>query len=74
MDKEPIINRKHSVSEFMEKLDLDIEISYCKDKLKEISMKYNSTMICQWPTIRERELYFYREQSRLQKLKIKKQP
>jgi hypothetical protein len=58
----------------MEKLDLDIEISYCKDKLKEISMKYNSTMICQWPTIRERELYFYRELSRLQKLKIKKQP
>jgi hypothetical protein len=33
-DKEPIENRRHSVFEFMEKLDLDIEISYCKDKLK----------------------------------------
>jgi hypothetical protein len=35
-DKEPIENRRHSVFEFMEKLDLDIEISYCKDKLKKI--------------------------------------
>jgi hypothetical protein len=56
----------------MEKLDLDIEISYYKDKLKEISMEYNSTMICEWPTLKERELYFYRELFRLQKLqKIK---
>jgi hypothetical protein len=46
-DKEPIENRRHSVSEFMEKLDLDIEISYCKNKLKEISMEYNNTMICE---------------------------
>jgi hypothetical protein len=46
-EKEPIENRRHSVSEFMEKLDLDVEISYCKDKLKEISMKYNNNMICE---------------------------
>jgi hypothetical protein len=46
-DKEPIENRRHNVSEFMEKLDLDVEISYCKDKLKEISMKYNNNMICE---------------------------
>jgi hypothetical protein len=72
-DKEPIENRRHNVSEFMEKPDLDIEISYCKDKLKEISMKYNSTMICEWPTVRERELYFYRELSRLQRLKKNKE-
>jgi hypothetical protein len=72
-DKEPIENRRHSVSEFMEKPDLDIEISYCKDKLKEISMKYNSTMICEWPTVRERELYFYRELFRLQRLKKNKE-
>jgi hypothetical protein len=47
IEKEPIENRRHSVSEFMEKSDLDVEISYCKDKLKEISMEYNSTMICE---------------------------
>jgi hypothetical protein len=52
---------------------LDTEISYCKDKLKEISMEYNSTMICEWPTLRERELYFYSELSRLQKLKKDKE-
>jgi hypothetical protein len=52
---------------------LDVEISYCKDKLKKISMEYNSTMICEWPTLRERELYFYRELSRLQKLKKNKE-
>jgi DNA-binding HxlR family transcriptional regulator len=52
---------------------LDIEISYCKDKLKEISMKYNSTMICEWSTLREKELYFYRELSKLQMLKKNKE-
>jgi uncharacterized membrane protein len=68
-DKEPKENRRYNVSKFMEKLDLNIEISYCKDKLKEISMEYNGTMIYEWPTFRERELYFYRELSRLQRLK-----
>jgi hypothetical protein len=52
---------------------LDIDISYCKDKLKEISMEYNSTMICEWSTLREKELYFYRELSRLQRLKKNKE-
>jgi hypothetical protein len=55
------------------KPDLDIEISYFKDKLKEISMEYNSTMICEWPTLREMELYFYRELFRLQRLKKDKE-
>jgi hypothetical protein len=59
----------------MEKPDLDIEISYYKNKLKEISIEYNCTMLSEWPTLRERELYFYRELYILQKLKkIKKQP
>jgi hypothetical protein len=71
--KEPIENRRHSVSELMEKLDLDVEISYCKDKLKKIYMEYNSTMVCEWLTLRERELYFYRELSRLHKLKKDKE-
>jgi hypothetical protein len=51
-NKEPIEKRRHSVSEFMEKPDLDIEISYCKNKLKEISMEYNNNMICKWLTLR----------------------
>jgi hypothetical protein len=71
-EKEPIENRRHTVSEFMEKSDLDVEISYCTDKLKEMSMEYNSTMICEWPTVREKELYFYRELFRLQMLKKNK--
>jgi GTPase Era involved in 16S rRNA processing len=57
----------------MENPDLDVEISYCKVKLKEISMEYNNTMICEWPTVRERELYFYRELSKLQKLRKNKE-
>jgi septum formation inhibitor MinC len=72
-DKKPIENRRQSVSKFMKKPDLDIDISYCKDKLKEISMEYNSTMICEWSTLREKELYFYRELSRLQRLKKNKE-
>jgi hypothetical protein len=72
-EKEPIDDRRHSVSEFMEKPDLDIEVNYCKNKLKEISMKYDSTMISEWPALREKELYFYREPSRLQKLKKEKE-
>jgi hypothetical protein len=58
LEKEPIDDRRHSVSEFMEKPDLDIEVNYCKNKLKEISMKYDSTMISEWPALREKELYF----------------
>jgi hypothetical protein len=73
IEKEPIENRMHSVSEFMKKSNLDVEISYCKDKLKEISMEYNNTMICEWPTVRERELYFYRELSKLQRLRKNKE-
>jgi hypothetical protein len=29
----------------MEKPDLDIEVNYCKNKLKEIYMEYDSSMI-----------------------------
>jgi hypothetical protein len=68
-EKESIENRRHSVFEFMEKP----EISYCKDELKKISMEYNNTMICEWPIVRERGLYFYRELSRLQRLRKNKE-
>jgi hypothetical protein len=30
-------------------------------------------MICEWSTLREKELYFYRELSRLQRLKKNKE-
>jgi hypothetical protein len=36
-------------------------------------MEYNNTMICEWPTVRERKLYFYRELSRLQRLRKNKE-
>jgi hypothetical protein len=58
----------------MENPDLDVEISCRKDKLKEISMEYNNTMICEYPTVREMELCFYRELSRLQRLRKNKEP
>jgi hypothetical protein len=36
-------------------------------------MEYNSIMIYEWPTVRERELYFYRELSILQRSKKNKE-
>jgi hypothetical protein len=36
-------------------------------------MEYNNTMICEWPIVRERKLYFYRELSRLQRLRKNKE-
>lgn len=71
-DKEDIDSRRHSISEFMEKADLDTEIFYCEDKLKEISLEYNKTMTSEWSALREREIYFYRELSRLKRLKREK--
>ena len=65
-------SRRHSISEFMEKLDIDTEINYYEEKLKQISMEYNNTMTSEWPLLRDKELYFYRELSRLKKLKKKK--
>ena len=68
-DRNIIDNRRHSVSEFMERLDQDSEIKYYEDKLKNIAEEYNASMKSEWPKIRDKELYFYRELARIKKLK-----
>jgi hypothetical protein len=68
-DRNIIDNRRHSVSEFMEKLDQESEIKYYENKLKEINEEYNNSMKCEWPKIRDKELYFYRELARVKKVK-----
>jgi len=61
-------NRRYSVSEFMEKPNIDEEIRFNEDKIKQIKVEYNSSILHEWPKIREKELYFIRELARLQKL------
>src|SRR6266508_2894657 len=72
-EQEVVNGRRHSVLEFMEKLDVDTEINYYEEKLKQVSMEYNNTMTSEWPLLRDKELYFYRELSRLKKLKKDKE-
>ena len=62
-------NRRHSVCEFMEKLDIDNEIKHYEQKLSKIHDEYKTSMICQWVAIREKELYFRRELYRLNNIK-----
>jgi len=62
-------NRRHSICEFMEKLDIDNEINHYKQKLNKIHDEYKTSMICKWAAIRERELYFRREICRLENIK-----
>nr|AAP53052.1 retrotransposon protein, putative, Ty3-gypsy subclass [Oryza sativa Japonica Group] len=68
-DRNIIDNRRHSVSEFMEKLDQESEIKYYENKLKEINEEYNNSMKCEWTKIRDKELYFYKELARVKKVK-----
>ena len=62
-------NRRHSICEFMEKLDIDNEIKHYEQKLSKIHNEYNTSMICQWSATREKELYFRRELYRLNNIK-----
>jgi len=62
-------NRRHSICEFMEKLDIDNEIKHYEQKLSKIHDEYKTSMICQWAAIREKELYFRRELYRLNNIK-----
>ena len=62
-------NRRHSVCEFMEKLDIDNEIKHYEQKLSKIPDEYNTSMLCEWSAIREKEIYFRREIYRLNKIK-----
>lgn len=64
-EQDGIENRRYSVSEFIEKLDLESEIKYYEEKLNWIDTEYNNIMTHGWPAIREKEIYFYRELSRL---------
>uniref|UniRef100_K3ZF30 Uncharacterized protein n=1 Tax=Setaria italica TaxID=4555 RepID=K3ZF30_SETIT len=61
--------RRHSVREFMEKLDIDNEIKHYEKKLSKVQDEYNTSMICEWCASREKELYFRRELYRLNKIK-----
>lgn len=71
-DRNIIDNRRHSISELMEKLDHESEIKYYEDKLRDIADEYNNSMKSEWPKIRDKELYFYRELSRIKKQKKKR--
>nr|CAE04588.2 OSJNBb0006N15.5 [Oryza sativa Japonica Group] len=71
-DRNIIDNRRHSISELMEKLDYESEIKYYEDKLRDIADEYNNSMKSEWPKIRDKELYFYRELSRIKKQKKEK--
>jgi hypothetical protein len=62
-------NRRHSVCEFMEKLDIDNEIKHYEKKLSKIHDEYKTSMICQWNAIRDKEIYFRREIYRLNNIK-----
>lgn len=72
-EKDSEDNRRHSVCEFMEKLDLDSEIKYYEQKLEQVHNEYKNSMTHEWAVLREKELYFYRELSRLRKLKREKE-
>nr|AAP53740.1 hypothetical protein LOC_Os10g27250 [Oryza sativa Japonica Group] len=43
-----------------------------QDKLRDIADEYNNSMKSEWPKIRDKELYFYRELSRIKKQKKEK--
>ena len=53
----------------MEKLDIDNEIKHYEQKLSKIPDEYNTSMLCEWSAIREKEIYFRREIYRLNKIK-----
>ena len=44
-------NRRHSICELMEKLDIDKEIKHYEQKLSKIHDEYKTSMIWQWAAI-----------------------
>ena len=48
---------------------LDSQIQYYEKKLGKIPEEYNTSMLCEWSVIREKELYFRREICRLDNIK-----
>ena len=49
--------------------NLDSQIQYYEKKLSKIPEEYNTSMLCEWSAIREKELYFRREICRLDNIK-----
>ncbi|XP_044435788.1 uncharacterized protein [Triticum aestivum] len=67
-------SRNKGVKECMEKADLEDELKHWEEKLKHINWEYNNSMTSDWPKIRERELFFIREISRIKRLIKDKKP
>ena len=67
-------SRNKGVKECMEKADLEDELKHWEEKLKRINWEYNNSMTSDWPKIRERELFFIREISRIKILIKDKKP
>ena len=51
---------------------LENEIKQYEFKLSKIPDEYNTSMLCEWSAIREKEIYFRREIYRLNKIKKRK--
>ena len=41
------------------------QIQFYEQKLKKILNEYNTSMLCEWPAIREKEVYFIRKIAKL---------
>ena len=50
---------------------LENEIKQYKFKLSKIPDEYNTSMLCDWPVIREKEIYFIRKIAYLKKISKK---
>ena len=50
---------------------LDDEIKQYEFKLSKIPDEYNTSMLCDWPVIREKEIYFIRKIAYLKKISKK---
>jgi len=44
------------------------EIKYYEFKLSKIPEEYNTSMLCEWPAIREKEFYFIRKIANLKRM------
>ena len=65
-------DKNKGATEFMEKVNIDDELSHWENKLKHIEWEYSNSMTKDWPKIRERELFIIREIARIKKLKNEK--
>ena len=52
---------------------LENEIKQYEFKLSKIPDEYNTSMLCDWPAIREKEIYFIRKIAYLKKISIERE-